>query len=197
MSGFSLASLLGDHMVLQRGRPHPLWGWDDPGVPVYAHRRRQRRDPRRGERGDGARRHVAARMPGARAGRPVPLADPRQRRADARGRRGGRGVAGLGPVEHGVSTRPGPGRRAGGSPGAVARASYVQGRQRGRARAPASGRRSVARVSPGNGRRVLGHRLLLRPRARGQTRGPGRDHRCELGRYARRGLDQQGSARAR
>lgn len=29
-----VAALFGDHMVLQRGKPVPVWGWADPGTPV-------------------------------------------------------------------------------------------------------------------------------------------------------------------
>jgi sialate O-acetylesterase len=34
MRGFALASLFDDHVVLQRGRPNPVWGLDEPGQVV-------------------------------------------------------------------------------------------------------------------------------------------------------------------
>lgn len=33
---FRLSSLFGDHMILQRDRPNPVWGWDHPGQTVTA-----------------------------------------------------------------------------------------------------------------------------------------------------------------
>lgn len=34
MGHFELSPLFSDHWVMQRGRPNPLWGWDEPGAAV-------------------------------------------------------------------------------------------------------------------------------------------------------------------
>ncbi len=188
-----LPAVIGDHMVVQQGKPVAVWGW--------AATKRSRHGPvqRPGKEGRGRRRRQVARRL-----RPAPGG--RSAARDRRARRGGpgdrrprhprrRGLGRLRPVQHGVGPVVAGQPRARDPAGEPSRAPPLPRPQADRVRAPRGRRGAVEGLHARRGPAVLGRGLPFRARAPQGARRPRRHDRFGLGRDAHRALDAAGGIR--